>query len=99
LIACHWRYSLLLRTEAVRAEALDLEARGDLAGLPLAGVPVAINDNLDLAGVPTRNGSAATSEEPAAAQPGRLPGGQLETLRPWPRHAPLEPAPVPGQRS
>jgi amidase len=57
----------LLRTEEVRAEARALEARGDLGGLPLAGVPVAIKDNLDLAGTPTRNGSAATSSEPAAA--------------------------------
>src|SRR5215204_4265207 len=57
----------VLRTEQVRAEARALEERGDLAELPLAGVPVAIKDNVDLAGVPTRNGSAATSDEPAAA--------------------------------
>ena len=57
----------LLRTEAVRAEARALEGRDDLGTLPLAGVPVAVKDNLDLAGCPTRNGSAATSPEPAAA--------------------------------
>ncbi|HYN16904.1 MAG TPA: amidase family protein [Actinomycetes bacterium] len=57
----------LLRTDQVRAEAKALEGRDDLAGLPLAGVPVAIKDNIDLAGTPTRNGSAATSQEPAAA--------------------------------
>src|SRR5918995_1319774 len=57
----------LLRTDQVRAEARALEERGGLAGLPLAGVPVAIKDNVDLAGVATRNGSAATSDEPAAA--------------------------------
>ena len=57
----------LLRAEEVRAEARALEDRGDLAGLALAGVPVAIKDNVDLAGTPTRNGSAATSPEPAAA--------------------------------
>jgi amidase len=57
----------LLRTDEVRAEAKALEDRADLAGLPLAGVPVAIKDNVDLAGAPTRNGSAATSPEPAAA--------------------------------
>jgi amidase len=57
----------LLRTDEVRAEARALEQRGDLDSLALAGVPVAIKDNVDLAGTPTRNGSAATSPEPAAA--------------------------------
>ncbi|HJU00888.1 MAG TPA: amidase, partial [Actinomycetes bacterium] len=57
----------LLRTDEVRAEARALEQRGDLGTLALAGVPVAIKDNIDLAGAPTRNGSAATSPEPAAA--------------------------------
>jgi amidase len=57
----------VLRTEQVRAEARALEHRGDLAGLPLAGVPVAVKDNVDLAGLPTRNGSAATTDEPAPA--------------------------------
>jgi amidase len=57
----------LLRTEEVRAEARTLEGRDDLGELPLAGVPVAIKDDVDLAGCPTRNGSAATSEAPVAA--------------------------------
>jgi amidase len=57
----------LVRTEEVRAEALALAERPDLAELPLAGVPVAIKDNVDLAGAPTRNGSAATPAEAAAA--------------------------------
>jgi amidase len=57
----------LVRTEAVRAEARALEGRDDLGRLPLAGVPVAVKDNVDMAGCPTRNGSAATSPEPAAA--------------------------------
>src|SRR5829696_2982497 len=57
----------LVRAEEVLAEARALEGRDDLGRLPLAGVPVAIKDNIDLAGYPTRNGSAATSPEPAAA--------------------------------
>jgi amidase len=57
----------LLRTEEARAEARALEDRGDLGDLPLAGVPVAIKDSVDLAGAPTRSGSAATSQDPAAA--------------------------------
>jgi amidase len=57
----------LLRTDEVRAEARALEDRGDLGELPLAGVPVAVKDSIDLAGAPTRSGSAATSPEPAAA--------------------------------
>ena len=57
----------VVATEAARAEAAALSARTDLASLPLAGVPVAIKDNIDVAGLPTRHGSAATSTEPAAA--------------------------------
>ncbi|HEV2917804.1 MAG TPA: amidase family protein [Actinomycetota bacterium] len=57
----------LVRAEEVRAEARALEGRDDLGRLPLAGVPVAVKDNIDLGGYPTRIGSAATSPEPAAA--------------------------------
>lgn len=50
--------------EAARREADLLAGRPDLADLPLAGVPVAIKDNVDVAGMPTRYGSAASSPQP-----------------------------------
>jgi amidase len=52
----------VMRPDAVREEARALTTRPDLAELPLAGVPVAIKDNVDLAGHPTRSGSLASSE-------------------------------------
>lgn len=51
--------------ESARAEAAHLRGRPDLGDLPLAGVPVAIKDNLDVAGLPTTHGSAATPRTPA----------------------------------
>ncbi|RCX24780.1 allophanate hydrolase [Thioalbus denitrificans] len=42
----------VLPAAALRARAAELEARGP-GGLPLYGVPFAIKDNIDLAGVPT----------------------------------------------
>jgi amidase len=56
----------VLRPEGVREEARALASRTDLGELPLAGVPVAIKDNLEIAGYPTRNGSLASDEEPAS---------------------------------
>ncbi|MFD4459259.1 amidase [Nocardia sp. NPDC058480] len=49
----------------VRAEAAALARRTDLALLPLAGVPVGIKDHVDVAGCPTRHGTAATSDASA----------------------------------
>ncbi|MFI9271042.1 amidase [Kitasatospora sp. NPDC052896] len=49
------------------AEAAALVDRRDLERLPLAGVPVAVKDNLAITGEANRNGSAATSDRPAAA--------------------------------
>jgi amidase len=54
-----------LRAQAALAEADEVAARADLARLPLAGVPVAVKDNLAVRGESTRNGSAATPDTPA----------------------------------
>src|SRR5919206_2394944 len=51
--------------DRVLAEAGAVDARPDRFALPLAGVPVAIKDCVDVAGYPTRHGSLATSAEPA----------------------------------
>ncbi|GHB32893.1 putative amidase AmiB2 [Streptomyces viridiviolaceus] len=56
-----------VRAEAALAEAEEVGARGDLGRLPLAGVPVAVKDNLAVRGESTRNGSAATPDTPAEA--------------------------------
>jgi amidase len=59
-------FAAVLATSA-RSEAVRLRSRADLASLPLAGVPVAIKDNVDIAGEPTTLGSAATPRTPAGA--------------------------------
>ncbi|MEU9098682.1 amidase family protein [Streptomyces sp. NPDC048361] len=56
----------VVRAAAALDEADAVGARDDLAELPLAGVPVAVKDNLAVRGESTRNGSAATSAAPAA---------------------------------
>src|SRR5262249_53493265 len=48
--------------ERALASAEELARRTDLAELPPAGVPVAIKDNIGVAGLPTRHGSGATSD-------------------------------------
>jgi amidase len=52
--------------ERALAEARALAGRGDLATLPLAGVPIAIKDNIPVAGEPMRVGSRATLDAPQA---------------------------------
>ena len=56
----------VVRTEKALAEAAEVDARSDRSLLPLAGVPIAIKDNIPVAGEPMRDGSAATD---SAAQP------------------------------
>ncbi|MFD9094713.1 amidase [Streptomyces collinus] len=48
------------------AAADEVAGRSDLAELPLAGVPVAVKDNLAVRGESMRVGSAATPDTPAA---------------------------------
>ena len=49
----------------VRAEAASIDASPQRASLPLAGVPVAIKDNMAATGYPVRNGSLSTSSDAA----------------------------------
>jgi amidase len=55
-----------VRREAALAEADEVDRHPDRARLPLAGVPVAVHDVIDVAGEPTRHGSLATSQAPVA---------------------------------
>lgn len=56
-----------VRPEQALNEAERLASRSDLERLPLAGVPVAIKDNLPVEGEPLRMGSVATSDAPSHA--------------------------------
>ena len=56
-----------VRTDAARAESHALADRADLEALPLAGVPVAVKNNIDVTGEITAGGSHATAALPADA--------------------------------
>jgi amidase len=51
------------RREAALADADAVDAHPERASLPLAGVPIAVTDVVDVAGEATRHGSLATSPE------------------------------------
>jgi amidase len=53
-----------VRVFAALREADAVDARPDRAALPLAGVPIAIKDNIPVAGEPMRDGSAGSDPEP-----------------------------------
>jgi amidase len=57
----------VVRAEAALAEAADLDASPQRGSLPLAGVPVAIKDNVAVAGEVCTDGSLAAPDEPARA--------------------------------
>ena len=57
----------VVRHERALAEAAGLARRPDLGRLPLAGVPVAVKDSMDVAGEPTRSGSRSTPPGPVPA--------------------------------
>src|ERR1700710_114441 len=53
-----------VRAFAAMREADEVDARPDRDRLPLAGVPIAIKDNVAVAGEPMRSGSASTDPAP-----------------------------------
>ena len=57
----------VVRSERALTEAAEVDARADRSSLPFAGVPIAIKDNVPVAGEPMRVGSAATGVAPQSA--------------------------------
>ncbi|GAA4490717.1 amidase [Rhodococcus olei] len=56
-----------VRSAQARTEAAAVAARPDLSSLPLAGVPIAVKDNVPVAGHRLGNGSHASPAAPATA--------------------------------
>ncbi|MDQ4039214.1 MAG: amidase family protein [Actinomycetota bacterium] len=64
----HWGAFRVIRADAALTEARALDAAPGMRDLPLAGVPIAIKDNVAVCGEVTTHGSAAvTSWTPASA--------------------------------
>src|SRR5574343_696328 len=57
-----------LDDDALLARARELDAAGP-ADKPLFGIPFAVKDNIDVAGLPTSNGCRATVDWPAQSAP------------------------------
>lgn len=55
--------------DGVRADAIELTREADAGRVrgPLHGIPIAVKDVVDVRGLPTRGGSAATDSSPASA--------------------------------
>jgi amidase len=92
-----------LRVGAYKGKGLTRTILGLTAYMPFC-------PPLNLVGFPAASVPAGTTDDglPLGVQLAAAPGGealllsvarQLETLRPWPRHAPLEPAAAGPQRS
>jgi amidase len=54
----------VVRAERALVEADEIDARSDKTGLPLAGVPIAVKDNVPVTGEPMRDGTAASDPRP-----------------------------------
>ncbi|MFZ1287940.1 MAG: amidase family protein [Candidatus Phosphoribacter sp.] len=57
----------VVRVDRALADAEEVAGRSDLSQLPLAGVPIAVKDNVAVAGELMRDGSLVTADEPQAA--------------------------------
>ncbi len=66
--AAHNIWISVVTDEALRARAREL-ADIDPKSLPLYGIPFAIKDNIDFAGLPTTAGCAAFAYQPAESNP------------------------------
>src|SRR5689334_12426829 len=55
----------VVRADRALAEADEVATRADLADLPLAGVPIAVKDNVAVAGEPMRSGTTASPRDPS----------------------------------